>query len=103
VAGLGIAAMLTGAGLYASASSAAANVKESVDEFEKLRYAAMVKERDNGATISLAIGAALSAGGAALIGVGAHKYRQARSQGQPVQAAVLPVSGGAALLLGGSF
>jgi hypothetical protein len=103
VAGVGVVGLLAGAGFYAVASGAATDVKASFDEFEKLQYATTVRQMDTAATVSVIVGSALAGTGAILIGLGAHKYRAARREKSPVQAAILPAPAGASFVLGGSF
>lgn len=114
VAGLGVAGLLTGVGLFAASDSQFKKFQGSVDEFEKLSAKSSAQSLGLGSTISYAVGAAALVGGGALIGLGAKKYIDHKKAGQQPaptggaapaapQALLFPTSSGLGAVIMGEF
>jgi tetratricopeptide (TPR) repeat protein len=114
IAGLGVAGLLTGVGLFAGANSEYKKFQSSVDEFEKLSAKSSAQSLGLGSTISYAVGAAALVGGGALIAVGAKKYiehKRAAQQPAPTgstapaapQALLVPTASGVGAVVMGEF
>lgn len=99
VAGLGLAGLAAGAGLFTVSDQRFGDFKGTQDEFAKRDARNTAQAYSTGSVVGYAVGGALLCGGAALLGVGLKRARDAGS----LRAALAPVPQGAALTIRGAF
>jgi hypothetical protein len=112
LAGVGVVGIGVSIGLGAVSNQQYSTFQNpaTVDEFDKRAAMASAQSFFNGAIVAGILGAAVTATGGALIGIGARTMAQyKKAQGQkspppaPPQAVLLPTVGGGALVLQGGF
>lgn len=97
---VGVAGLAVGIGLYGAAASAYGEFGATSDELDKVAARDRAQRFAVGSAVGYAVGGALVASGAALIGVGLYKLRGERKTSRVM---ILPLPGGAAASLAGAF
>jgi tetratricopeptide (TPR) repeat protein len=97
---VGVAGLAVGIGLYGAAASAYGEFGATNDEMDKVAARDRAQRFAVGSAVGYAVGGALVASGAALIGVGLYKLRGERKASRVM---ILPLPGGAAASLAGAF
>jgi tetratricopeptide (TPR) repeat protein len=105
VAGLGLAGIIAGAGLYARSASDYSTFQNSQDELDQMAAKSSAQSFGLGSNISYGLGAAALIAGGSLITVGSLKLlKHRRAAATPAaQAALVPGVGGASMVLSGAF